>query len=89
MMRLSRWLIPSLLLLLSGAGDAFARGDISLDEAVENARQRVGGRVISAETRESDGQRYHNIRMLTEDGKVKRIRIDSESGKRVNRRRSR
>ena len=89
MMRLSRWLIATLLLSLLIAGETFARGDITLDEAVENARKRVGGRVISAETQETNGQRIHNIRLLTKDGKVKRIRIDSESGSRVNGRRSR
>ena len=62
---------------------AFARGGISLDEAVERARGREGGRVISAETHERDGQRIHNIRLLTKDGRVKRIRIDGQSGKRM------
>lgn len=63
-------------------GQPQARG-ISLDEAVERARERVGGRVISAETQERNGHQVHNIRLLTKDGKVKRIRIDSGSGKRM------
>ncbi len=72
-----------LLLSLLFSGLAFARGDISLDEAVERAREREGGRVISAETQEWDGQRIYNIRLLTKDGKVKRIHIDGRSGKRM------
>lgn len=72
-----------LLLLLIITSQAFARGGVSLDEAVERVRDRVGGRVISAETQEWDGQRVHNIRLLTKDGKVKRIRIDGKSGKRM------
>ncbi|MDJ0807204.1 MAG: ribosome biogenesis GTPase RsgA [Gammaproteobacteria bacterium] len=74
-------LVVSILLLLVSS-QLFARG-ISLEEAVERARDREGGRVISAETREWDGQRIHNIRLLTKDGKVKRIRIDGKSGKRM------
>jgi uncharacterized membrane protein YkoI len=49
---------------------------------VEDAR-RKGGRVISAETQERDGQRVYNIRLLTKDGKVKRIRIDGDTGRRM------
>lgn len=63
---------------------ALARGGISLDEAVEQARDREGGRVISAETQERDGHQVYNIRLLTKDGKVKRLRIDGQSGKRMN-----
>ena len=74
--------ILMLLPILMG-GPAFARGGISLDKAVEAARDRVGGRVISAETQERDGQQVHNIRLLTKDGKVKRIRIDARTGKRM------
>lgn len=76
--------LPILLMLsLLFAGQVFARGGISLDEAVESVRDRNGGRVISAETQQRDGQQVHNIRLLTKDGKVKRIRIDSSSGQRV------
>jgi uncharacterized membrane protein YkoI len=60
----------------------FARGDMSLDQAVEQAKQRLGGRVISAETRERDGERVHNVRILTKDGKVRRLRINAEGGRR-------
>ena len=80
---LSRKLPIALLIMLLMTSQAFAKGGVSLDEAVERARDRVGGRVISAETRERDGQRVHNIRLLTKDGKVKRIRIDGNSGKRM------
>lgn len=84
MMRIIRWTHPGLmLLLLLLAGNAFARGDVSLDEAVESARSRTGGRVISAETQEWDGKQVHHIRLLTKEGKVKRIRIDSKSGRRL------
>jgi uncharacterized membrane protein YkoI len=67
-------LIPSL----------YARGDMSLDQAVEQAKQRLDGRVISAETRERDGERVHNVRILTKDGKVRRLRINADRDRRQN-----
>ncbi|MBT2969361.1 MAG: hypothetical protein B6D72_11580 [gamma proteobacterium symbiont of Ctena orbiculata] len=75
---LSKLLICTLLLIPSLS----ARADISLDQAVEQAKQRLGGRVISAETRERDGKRVHNVRILTNEGKVRRLRINAEGGRR-------
>jgi uncharacterized membrane protein YkoI len=60
---------------------------ISLDRAVTRARGRVDGRVLSAETDERGGRRTHNIRILTKDGKVRRLRVDAESGEFVGKRR--
>ena len=59
-----------------------ARNDqeTSLDRAVSKARKEYRGRVISAETDESHGHRSHNIRILTEKGTVRRIRVDPETG---------
>jgi len=59
-----------------------ARGGLSLDQAVEQARDRTGGRVISAETMEKNGHLIHNIRILTNDGKVRRLRIDAGDDRR-------
>ncbi|MES9969810.1 MAG: PepSY domain-containing protein [Candidatus Thiodiazotropha sp.] len=59
-----------------------ASAEMSLDQAVEQAKQRLGGRVISAETRERDGKRIHNVRILTKEGKVRRLRINAEGGRR-------
>ncbi|MEW8626093.1 MAG: PepSY domain-containing protein [Candidatus Thiodiazotropha sp.] len=53
--------------------------EVSLDKAVEQAKKRTGGQVISAETRNQDGRRVHNIRILTEDGKVRRLRINANN----------
>ena len=75
-----------LLLALAFAPPLMARGDMSLDQAVRQARDKSNGRVISAETREKNGQRYHNIRILTNDGKVRRYRYDADDGRRNNRR---
>lgn len=48
----------------------------SLDSAVARIRGSTGGRVLSAETRNEDGQNVHYIRVLTRNGKVKRIRVE-------------
>jgi hypothetical protein len=46
-------------------------GGMSLSEAVESLRQRADvERVISAETRVSNGREVHHIRVMTRDGKV-------------------
>lgn len=84
-------LIP--LILLAGvllSTSALAHGDRrkSLDEAVSEARDRYPGRVLSAETDRRGGRESYNIRILTNDGRVKRLQIDPESG-RVERRKQR
>ncbi|MCU7810437.1 MAG: PepSY domain-containing protein [Candidatus Thiodiazotropha sp. (ex Notomyrtea botanica)] len=79
--------ISILLLSLLLSPSLFARGGLSLDQAVRQAKERVDGRVISAETRENNGQRTHNIRILTDDGKLRRLRIDAGGERRKNNRR--
>ncbi len=75
-----------LVFTLAFASPLMAREDMSLDQAVRQARDKSNGRVISAETREKNGQRYHNIRILTDDGRVRRYRYDAGEGRRNNRR---
>ena len=57
-------------------------GDQGLENAVSRVRDRTGGRVLSAETRVLDGRRTHVIRILTDDGRVRRLREDAENGNR-------
>ena len=58
----------------SGSGE-------SLDSAVSRARESTGGRVLSAETRQVDGRPTHFVRILTKDGKVRRLRVDARTGR--------
>jgi uncharacterized membrane protein YkoI len=51
-----------------------------LDSAVERIRRETGGRVLHAETRENAGQQEHRVRIITDQGKVRRYRIDAGSG---------
>ena len=67
-------------LLVLVVADAAADQRKSLDEAVSEARERYNGRVLSADTQRRDGRESHRIRILTNDGHVKRLQIDAGSG---------
>jgi aspartate-semialdehyde dehydrogenase len=51
------------------------QGGMTLDQAVEQVRQQYNGRIVSAETKISGNREVHYIKVLTEDGKVKTIRV--------------
>jgi len=70
--------------LLIAQRDHGGNGGISLDEAVRQARKRHNGKVLSAETTRVDGRKVHRIKILTQDGRVKRMTIDAGSGKNKN-----
>jgi hypothetical protein len=54
---------------------AFQGSGKTLSEAVEQVRRQYGGRIVSAETRVSGGREVHIIKVLTDDGKVKTVRV--------------
>ncbi len=54
--------------------------DYSLDRAVEGVRSSTGGRVLSADTVRRDGRPIYDIKVLTNDGRVRRMAIDGETG---------
>ena len=49
---------------------------MSLSAAIESVRSRTGGRVVSAETKVSNGREVHYIKVLTKDGKVKTHKVN-------------
>lgn len=53
---------------------------VSLERAVSRARNEYQGRILSAETDRQNGHSTHNIRILTDDGRVRRLRVDSDTG---------
>ena len=61
--------------------DHTGNGGISLDEAVAQAQQQNQGKVLSAETIRVDGRKVHRIKILTHNGRVKRIKIDARTGR--------
>ena len=96
-------LITAVLILLLAAGPVIAapfhrhmliaqrdhagNGGVSMHEAIAQARQRNKGKVLSAETIRIDGRNVHYIKILTNDGRVKRSRFDARTGKNLPRRR--
>ncbi len=62
-------------------GQRSTASEMGLDQSVDSIRGRTGGRILSAETRQSDGRRVHHIRVLTPKGKVRRYRLDAATGR--------
>ncbi len=58
---------------------------ISLDEAVQRARQQYRGKILSAETVRVDGRKVYRIKILTKDGRVERMHIDVRTGQTLSR----
>jgi len=47
---------------------------------VSIVRKRYGGRVINARTRNDNGRRVHVIKILSDEGRVREVRVDADSG---------
>jgi hypothetical protein len=56
------------------------RGGLSLQQAIDIATQRYGGRVVRADTTIRNGRQVYEIRILGDDNVVRTIRIDAQSG---------
>ena len=52
----------------------------SLDEAVALVKQSVGGEVLRAVAEEKDGRVIYEIRVLMDDGLVRNLVFDAETG---------
>lgn len=77
-----------------GYGSARARGydrprrrGRGLDATIERLREETGARILSKERYEDDGRNGYRIRILTPEGRVRRLYIDGESGRLLRRRR--
>jgi|GEM_PF-717572 len=57
-----------------------AEAQVSLNQAVAQVQRRVGGRVLSAETQTHNGVPVHVIRVLTDNQRVRTIRVDGRTG---------
>ena len=53
----------------------------SLDDVVSGVRQRHPGKVLSADTLQENGRSIHRIRILNEQGRVRGLRFDANTGK--------
>ncbi|HQU15860.1 MAG: hypothetical protein B7Z66_03175 [Chromatiales bacterium 21-64-14] len=59
-------------------------GGISLGQAVSRVRRATGGRVLSAEVRERDGNAVYRIKILTPRGQVRVVLVDPRTGEILN-----
>ncbi len=51
------------------------KSGVTLSEAVEQVRRQYKGRIVSAETMVNGNRETHVIKVLTQDGKVKTVRV--------------
>lgn len=51
------------------------RDCLTLGEAIERVRRQYDGRIVNAETRRQGNREMHHIRVMTENGVVKTVRI--------------
>ena len=58
-----------------------SRDSMSLNEAVAQAKRSFPGRVLRAETQSRGDRRVHVVRILNEQGKVRTLRFDADTGK--------
>lgn len=69
-------------LLMAGAAAAQSsqpQTGLSLDQAVTQVQQRVGGKVLSAEPRHIGHRTEYRIKVLTPDGHVRVIAVPSDA----------
>lgn len=87
-MTLIRNTLLILLLIMFFSGNALActeeiilvQADIvNLDEAIERVKKSKNGKILDAQTQELDGKPVHVIKVLTESGHVKKVRIQAVS----------
>ena len=60
-----------------------ARDGMSLREAVERAKRSFPGRVLRAETQQKGNRREHVVRILNDEGRVRTLKYDADSGRRL------
>ena len=51
---------------------------LTLQEAADRVARQYNAKVVSAQTVERDGRRIHVIRILTEDGVVRTVRVPAD-----------
>lgn len=54
--------------------------DLGADHAAERVRQETGGRVLDVRPVADDPSSAYEVRILLDEGRVRRIRVDSDSG---------
>jgi uncharacterized membrane protein YkoI len=55
-------------------------GTVSMDQAVKMVERRFHARVVKAETERDNGRTVYVLRLLSDEGKVWTVRVDSRDG---------
>ncbi|MDH3638262.1 MAG: hypothetical protein OES09_07325 [Gammaproteobacteria bacterium] len=84
MLKISRII---LVVILAGAGSALADHErLTLDQAAKNVERETNSRVLDARTCDVAGRLEHCFKVLTPDGRVRKIYVDPERQLRSQRR---
>lgn len=67
---------PSKLIL----ADAGKHTRITLSDATELVQNRIGGRVLTAESVREQGREMYRVKVLTRQGEVRIVYVDAETG---------
>jgi len=59
------------------------KDEVSLSQAIERARKSFPGRLLHGETQRRGGQRVHVVVIMNDDGLVKTLRYDADTGRRL------
>ena len=62
-----------------------ASSQVTAAGAAEIVRQQYGGRIMGVQTRQRDGRVIYQVRVLQDDGRMRTINVDGQSGKISNR----
>lgn len=54
---------------------------LSKDAAAEIIREKQNGRILEIKSKEANGKTVHVIKILTHDDRIKKYRVDAETGK--------
>ncbi len=58
--------------------EAMQSNGVSLSQAVEQVRRQYNGRILSAVTQVNGDREVHEIKVLTQDGTVKTVRVQGK-----------
>ena len=68
-----------------GASWQLADNGKSISETARHYRADKQSRVLAAEPKKQNGREVHRIRVLTDDGRVKTLLVDPETGREIRR----
>lgn len=73
----SDWVLATGDLITAATSRRMNNGEMDLNRAMWIVEQRFTGQILRAETQIENGQPVHHIRILTPDGRVLNLRVDS------------